>query len=178
MAQISRNHGLCLVGEIRPEWGSQSSGDFRSLIRQNILKTLNASEDVLDLTHRPHVPGWSLSISHCPTAGGWVGVPSPNKIGLDLELESRLSLDTIRRVSTSDEIQAAPKPHWLWSAKEALYKARGGGRPISSFKVDSWEGVADIEWQSDRLIMAVALSQDEIPSQLSSRETEELITRT
>ena len=72
---------------------------------------------------RPQNPVTSISVSHCPVAGGFVF--SFNKkisLGLDMEQSHRVSLPVISRISTREEIRQAPARSLLWTAKEAVFK--------------------------------------------------------
>lgn len=111
MADVFRR----LIGDLPGEFGPMD----RLAIRRSITAALGG--DVLDLSRRPHVDGWFISVSHSGAHGGWVAARTP--IGFDVERIERLRPELITRVATPEEIAAAPDARWLWPAKEAVFKA-------------------------------------------------------
>lgn len=136
-------------GELRPEWGSNHP-QTRAAIRASITAELNYLTDkdrqkLADLSQPPRVSAWSVSISHAPNLGGWLAVPRPHRVGLDVEKYDRLKANLIRRTSSSEEMQAAPDPLLLWSAKESLYKSLEDAQPpaFSQILIDTWQTATD-----------------------------------
>lgn len=112
-----------------PEWGSQNK-NYRSLIRQELKKvmtSLSPSEmqldQIEDLNILPTTTSASISISHCPQLGGFAISERQQHIGIDIEVRARIGSSHIQRISTEEEIQAAPELSFLWGAKEAGFKA-------------------------------------------------------
>lgn len=65
----------------------------------------------------------AISISHCSVYGGFVfSFDKAVSLGLDVELIERPGVRPLTRVSTKEEIEAAPLPASLWTAKEAAFK--------------------------------------------------------
>jgi 4'-phosphopantetheinyl transferase len=114
---------------LNPTWGSDLGPQHRKSIREALSQNLR-NPDFLNLDTRPQSPGFSISISHAPTIGGYAAVPKPLQIGLDVELTERVSPRTIGRMSDPTELAQAPHPSVLWVAKEAVFKALDGpGQP-------------------------------------------------
>ncbi len=120
----------------RPEWGSHNPA-HRDLIRAEIQKLLPEN--------------WHSSTSH--TEGVGVIVLSPHPIGVDVEVTERVSDKTVARVSSPEELAAAPSAAALWCAKEACFKAlRSYDQPsvISKISIGSWENI-DSQTETFRL---------------------------
>lgn len=106
-----------------PEFGSRQP-DHRKRIREAIFANFPDSPGVLDLGLLPELNGASVSISHTQTLGGYALSPGLTLIGFDLELTSRISSSQLQRVSRyQPESKASPGPEFLWTAKEASFKA-------------------------------------------------------
>lgn len=107
--------------EVRPEFSSAHT-NYREEIRRAIAHELGASERIFDLS-RPllKVGDRSVSISHCPTLGGFVHSLRP--IGFDVEASDRVRPAAISRISKPEEADGAPSFAALWAAKEAAFKA-------------------------------------------------------
>ena len=98
----------------------------------------------------PEISGFSLSISHSPVGGVWAAVALPQKIGVDLEKQSRVTEPIVRRVSEDHEIQDSPEPSFLWSAKEAVFKScwpENQGIPLSKAVIDSWQSIGQSQFR-------------------------------
>lgn len=131
MADVFRR----LIGDLPGEFGPMD----RLAIRRSITAALGG--DVLDLSRRPHVDGWYVSVSHSGDVGGWVASRTP--IGFDVERIARLRPELIARVATPDEIAAAPDPKWLWPAKEAAFKAMDPQpETMPQIQITGWNGLA------------------------------------
>lgn len=118
--------------------------DHRILLRSQA--SLLTGRDFSDLSHPPVDPRVSVSISHCLSLGGLVTCDLPQRVGLDLEVSSRLGLNSVARVSSPGEIDQAPSPAHLWCAKEAAFKALLGPRQpavISLVETTHWTKVPE-----------------------------------
>lgn len=104
----------------RAEWGS-SVFDHRRLIREAVREL--TGEDHSDLEKLPVSAKYSISVSHSHTAGGFASVLQPLFIGFDIEETARIQAPVVARISSKEEIAAAPSAPALWSAKEAAFKA-------------------------------------------------------
>lgn len=106
-----------------PQWGSLFPNH-----REEIRQALHKDEEL-----KFH------SISHCPEEGGFFQYSSP--VGFDIEITERVLEKTIQRISTSEEITAAPSLAGLWCAKEATFKAlQQFSQPsvVSKINVGGW----------------------------------------
>lgn len=96
--------------------------------------------NLTDLSKPPRLSGWAISVSHCPSLGGFVAAPSNSHVGLDFELASRVSSQIARRVAAFageekilEKVTSADRPLALfWAAKEAAIKAFGNRDPLLS----------------------------------------------
>nr|WP_295904205.1 4'-phosphopantetheinyl transferase superfamily protein [uncultured Bdellovibrio sp.] len=122
----------------KPEWGSQNPA-HRELMRAE-LSALFADEKL------------KTSVSHCEGVG--VVVASRSPVGVDVEVHTRVEEKTVARVSSHEEVLAAPSPTSLWSAKEAIFKAlRSYDQPsvISKISVGAWKNI-DSQTETYRLL--------------------------
>ncbi len=131
-------------GEFQETWGAGQL-QSRQRIRQSIFSTLDELTEsdtgaILDLSHPPRPDYWCVSISHCDSGGGWLATRRPQQIGWDCEAKSRIQLAVIERVSQTKELETAPDPAYLWSAKEAFFKALEDEQPavLSNLTIESW----------------------------------------
>lgn len=75
-----------------------------------------------DLNWIPQASRGYFSISHCKSVGGFSYSEKPH--GFDVEETRRISVDVLKRICTSDELQeVGDHPEYLWVAKEAGLKA-------------------------------------------------------
>lgn len=135
-----RTHWPELQGAFSADWSAKSP-DYRLRIRQSLQRHLAPSDlGILDLDRRPQLSEWSISISHCPTVGGWAALPRPSRVGVDMEEISRIKLPIIERISLTTEISAAPHPEFLWCAKEAFFKALDSEQPsvMTELQIGGW----------------------------------------
>src|SRR5205085_2510007 len=90
----------------------------------------------------------SVSISHTTNFGGWIAVPRPAQIGWDVELAERIKMPIIQRVCSKEEIAEAPRPEFLWCAKESFYKALEDQQPptIIDLSIAEWTSLAPDMW--------------------------------
>jgi hypothetical protein len=98
-------------------------------------------EALFDLSKPPRISGVSISISHCPSAGGFVINPGSVQVGLDLEEVDRVQEPAVARISRTDEYAAAPSAALLWAAKEATFKSLlGASQPsvLGQITINSW----------------------------------------
>ena len=112
----------------RPEWGS-TYPEHRELIRN-------------DLKYLFEEKGINTSISHCPQLG--VVAASRQPIGVDVEVVSRVQKNVAARISTPEELSAAPDFAALWCAKEACFKAlKTYQQPsvISKVSIGDWQKI-------------------------------------
>jgi hypothetical protein len=120
-------------------WNS-SNKDHRQQIRAAL--STETEQDLSSLENRPNPPGYQLSISHCPAAGGFILIGDfSGTLGFDLEQTSRAEARIVQRVSTPEEMHKAPHPALLWCAKEAGFKGeshRPGMTVISQVRCRDW----------------------------------------
>lgn len=129
--------------------------DLRSSV-QDQLQSLNITEPLCmnnlksPLTH----PRMSISLSHTLDASAFVWTPLPSKAGIDIEQLNRIQKNTVQRVSTAFECSTAPDIRFLWSAKEATFKALSPlCRTVSEIEILSWSSLNTTNWiYSARLI--------------------------
>ena len=108
------------------EFGSENE-NYRQSIRAYIASQYSFHfsrpqlMNLADLNILPESIDGFFSISHSPKLGGFSY--SNLKHGFDLEAIERISKPVIQRTCTSDEVDSAPNPKFLWVAKEAALKA-------------------------------------------------------
>lgn len=104
--------------------------DHRLQLRQSLVQSLqpmglDSTEEkaLLNLNHLPSSTKFSISLSHSP--GGSVVFTSTksSSIGVDLEVEKRISKPVLKRISVDDEFKNCPKDFDLFTSKEACWKA-------------------------------------------------------
>jgi hypothetical protein len=141
-----------LIFQLDPGWGSVATNN-RQLIRESIAQHFSkhypdTQIEVADLAKRPAVSDWSLSVSHAKELGGWLATPAPNRTGLDIESEARLTAAPVERISTPEEIKLAPNIKFLWCAKEAAFKALREKQPVvvSRMNIQSWTALSSTLW--------------------------------
>lgn len=123
-AFVERDSGLMASGLILEEFSSKNPA-FRLNIRMGIVEsnvlTPQENEQILDLNQRPRTAQWNFSISHSDKIGGYI--QSDQIIGMDIERSDRVQKKIIQRVSSEKEMTEAPGADYLWTAKEAVFKA-------------------------------------------------------
>lgn len=132
-----------LDGLISEKFGSQQPG-HRSLIRSAIVEKNNftgsEARKILNLESRPQSEKLNFSISHSPDLSGFV--QAPEVLGFDIEKISRMNKQVISRVSTSVEVAETPTFDYLWTAKEAAFKAISAGQSsvqvLSDVQIRNW----------------------------------------
>ncbi len=66
----------------------------------------------------------TISLSHSHNIGGFIiSSDTGTVIGFDLEYSLRVKKETVAYISQEQELQQAPSPCALWSAKEAAFKS-------------------------------------------------------
>lgn len=140
-----RDHYACpsLHVDTRESWRANKDSDYRLKIRQELSQY--CGENLLDLSGRPRSRRYSISISHCPEAGGFAVCDSSLQIGFDIDVQTRFSEKIVSRVSQANEVKEAPSPAHLWVAKEACFKSFSEGTQppvLSSITISSWESWA------------------------------------
>jgi hypothetical protein len=153
---------------IAEEWGSHSPG-FRARIREAIRDRLArerelSSEELRgleDLSNPPGLSRGSLCISHCAALGGFAIGEGKGRVGLDVELASRVRREHAARVAAVGEVDPAPSPVHLWTAKEAAYKAlceRSEPFYLNDVVIGNWgkARVAGLEQDADTFQGALA----------------------
>ncbi len=139
-----------LILNIQSYWNSLVE-NHRRLIRLDLYNQLKqfkhpipSPSNILNLNSHPTTPHFSISISHCPLAGGYALVPKPYQIGIDIEDSNRLTESVINRISTADERQASPSMCALWVAKEASFKVIQNDLNLKTFskvKITQWVNI-------------------------------------
>ena len=152
-----------------------SAWQNRKHLRENLVQTIEQKyKKILTLEEKKNLltPGFppqllfaSISISHCAFLGGFVISssevgnelslvlkPSSAKrqifIGFDVEELGRAKEKTVLRISNQEELNKAPSPSALWSAKEAAYKSLSllrKGTYIKDISIFDWQLVSSME---------------------------------
>lgn len=129
-----------LVGVFSENFSAATSA-YRIRIRQSIRKRLAPqAEELMDLEKLPDLPTWSISISHGEKLGGWIAVPKPYGVGLDIERRERITAKLAERIAQDGELEQIPDPSLLWGAKESYFKALGDLQPtaITQLRIENW----------------------------------------
>lgn len=141
-----------LYGEGYEDWSGQTK-ENRLKIRESVSDSLgdlteSDIEDIGDLTEHPRPHLWCVSISHTLDGGGWMAIRRPLQVGWDVEMKERIRLNIVERVSSLEEVNAAPAPALLWCAKEAFYKALEDEQPgtVVQLHISSWQAVDESVW--------------------------------
>lgn len=83
----------------------------------------SALQKILDLKYTPPLhPGWGISLSHTQGWGGFVLSSKYMDVGLDIEIQNRVTPQIADRVSTEQERSLELRPWSLWTMKEAAFK--------------------------------------------------------
>ncbi|MDG0815110.1 4'-phosphopantetheinyl transferase superfamily protein [Bdellovibrio svalbardensis] len=128
----------------RSEWGSNNP-EYRNFIKA-------ALQEVNVDSYLQH------SISHTHELGAIA--LSSSAIGVDVELSARVTEAPVARVSSREEVKAAPSPVSLWCAKEAAFKAlKSYDQPsvLSKISIGEWQKI-DSQTETFRLINASAFN--------------------
>ncbi|MGE0763527.1 MAG: hypothetical protein AB7N80_09645 [Bdellovibrionales bacterium] len=140
----------------RRDWRAQEQ-NHRPILRAAALESLrelaqsktpavslpaNLKDVFQDLKKPPQVTGFTVSISHCPLAGGFaVAFSDEGQLGFDLENAAQVTPEIALRVSSKQELEQAPSPACLWTAKEATFKSLlGPAQPLvlSAIHLHNW----------------------------------------
>jgi 4'-phosphopantetheinyl transferase EntD len=101
-------------------------------------------------TSPPTASAGAVSLSHSPLGGAVLTSDSRGSVGVDVEDASRLNAKVVSRVSSPEEISKAPRPEYLWPAKEAAFKAshpENRDIVLSQIHIDKWTLGAQGIWQ-------------------------------
>lgn len=132
-----------------------SRQERRSKLREAIKTTLvskgfEPDKNLLDLTEPPSSKDCAISISHTDLFSGFVLDPSASGLGLDIELEERISTKIVQRISNSEEIQMAPDAKFLFPCKEAAWKGHSSLQKefptISQIRIATWKKLEENTW--------------------------------
>lgn len=166
--QLSPSKDASVFWEATPE-GEANESVARLQLREAIAKASGETGGWQNqLSERPFLENAGVSISHCPGRMGFALTSNFKSIGFDIEKLDRLKTKTIERVSTKEELSAAPQIEGLWVAKEAAYKAlsnydqRFEELTISQIILKEWSPPASIHGLSEvrgfkALVMSSAL---------------------
>jgi len=85
-----------------------------------------------------------LSKSHTNGVGGYVAIDRETALGIgfDIEVTDRATKEVVGRISTKEELTRCQRMSFLWSAKEAAFKAfRNGKQPktLSQIEIHDWK---------------------------------------
>jgi 4'-phosphopantetheinyl transferase EntD len=132
--------------------GSSRYPEYRQLLRQHLFDALsqeglNPSADLLDTKKRPEHPELNISLSHGPEHSLLAWIPKTHQVGVDIEALDRLSDKIIERVASSAEVAKSPQSSYLWSAKEAAFKALFPAfNVVSSVEIIDWTELSPQRW--------------------------------
>jgi 4'-phosphopantetheinyl transferase EntD len=145
IAELKKQSPLqCLRGQSSQLWGSQHLGS-RAAIRGSLQSSQAWSAQDLplisDLSSPPRPFQTSVSISHTHDMGGWLSLPRPGQIGLDIEIVARIEDRIVDRVGSPQELTETPRKALLWGAKEAFFKALEDEQPavITNLTISDWK---------------------------------------
>jgi phosphopantetheinyl transferase (holo-ACP synthase) len=122
--------------------------NYRMKIRQALYKTLSDTRyrtvdesTILNLEKLPSVTGMSISISHSKQGAAFAFSYSSMAIGIDIESPERINDSLIERLSSEEERKGCPNPRWLFTAKEACWKATN-----LEFKIETVSQIETYGW--------------------------------
>ena len=120
--------------------------DLRENIAQTILQRdpQANTKNLFNLEELPSTPGYSISLSHCPNGSAYILADNNDLVGLDIESIARVTQPIIQRISSPLEITNTPKPEYLFSAKEATWKALNKKlslQTISQLTTKNWQQI-------------------------------------
>jgi hypothetical protein len=114
---------------------SSNTPDYRNNLRRSLLQQLQRqgykglNPTILDLSHPPSAPGWSISLSHCPQACLMAIATKEVLVGVDIEVTQRIQPQIVARVASTEELDHCPDYWRLFTAKEAAWKALNSQYP-------------------------------------------------
>ncbi len=138
-----------LLLHLNTSWSSQNE-TYRADLRAAVLLDLRQlgdhetlESDILNLDSPPKSLSYKISISHCPSLGGFALSKKYASIGWDIENSSRVSKAIITRIAKDAE----PPPFGaaLWVAQESSFKAMSPLVDLSHFtqiRIEDWAAVA------------------------------------
>jgi 4'-phosphopantetheinyl transferase EntD len=93
----------------------------------------------------PKVNQGAVSLTHSPVGGAIVYSVFSESLGIDVEDSIRLHSKLVERVSSKSELSDVPNIKYLWTAKEAAFKA------LSTYGITTLSDVQIFNWQKDDL---------------------------
>jgi hypothetical protein len=135
---VERESGFMASGLVLEEFSAKNPVhrlNIRLGIVESNMFTDEENKNLLDLNQRPKSHSFYFAISHSDVVGGYV--QSDRVIGFDVERSERVLAKTIQRVSSEAEIAAAPAADFLWTAKEAVFKAVSV-HVLSQIEITNW----------------------------------------
>lgn len=157
-AFVERDSGLMASGLILEEFSSKNPvhrlNIRMGIVESNVLSK-EENEKLLDLKQRPKTADWNFSISHSDKIGGYI--QSDQIIGMDIERTERVQKKIIQRVSSEQEMSEAPGSDYLWTAKEAVFKALSL-EVMSQVVVTDWQPVNYLDTLKFRVIPPAGLT--------------------
>ena len=157
-AFVERDSGLMASGLILEEFSSKNPvhrlNIRMGIVESNVLSK-EENEKLLDLKLRPKTADWNFSISHSDKIGGYI--QSDQIIGMDIERSERVQKKIIQRVSSEQEMSEAPGSDYLWTAKEAVFKALSL-EVMSQVVVTDWQPTNYLDTLKFRVIPPAGLT--------------------
>lgn len=138
------------------KWGSDQP-EYRTQIRKALVSEVFGDSDLthekalkfLDLNELPTHDEIQISIAHCKGIGGWSQAHSKVSIGFDVEESARVDEKLVQRVSKAEELRSAPGSPYIWTAKEASFKALSflkNLRTMSQLETAQWIPLDHLWW--------------------------------
>ncbi len=144
LVQIAKSQDPHLILDVEENWEWRSGSlDHRFKLRSALAHYLSNKfpkenfDSVVDLKKIPEFKHGFISISHCPQLGAFA--VSNRRLGLDIEVESRLKPQMVERICHSTELKLTKNYAALWSAKESLFKAHRNLKVISDTLIQEWK---------------------------------------
>ncbi|MNK91498.1 4'-phosphopantetheinyl transferase superfamily protein [compost metagenome] len=102
-----------------------------------------------DPAHRESLREFAQNFSHAFTSrshtqGAGIFVAHFSAVGVDIEISERVTPAVVARIASAQELNAAPSPASLWSAKEAAFKALYTfAQPpvVSQISIGDWKNI-------------------------------------
>jgi len=129
--------------------------EYRQIIRKVIIQCLKernipVTVELMDLTEPPTDPSVGISLSHGKTCSIFAIDWKNRPLGIDVESPSRITDRLVERVADAAEMEACPDRQFLFSAKEACWKAINKSMnvaTISNVQTSEWEKLNDHVFQ-------------------------------
>lgn len=96
---------------------------------------------------KPYAGGVFFSVSHCEGMVG-IALSEENEVGLDIESNAAACEETACYCCTEDEINSGVPPLELFTAKESLGKAEGGGLRVGPKKIPALPPEGRLEYRN------------------------------